>query len=71
MPLRVKLPAATLTEKLVSEVKRVLLEHPGESPVFLHLGEKVLRLPAQFAVDCRNGLLAELRVLLGPSGILL
>jgi DNA polymerase-3 subunit alpha len=69
--LRLALPLAGLRQSLVDDLKRVLLEHPGESPVLLQLGEKVLRLPDQFRVDGRNGLLAELRVLLGPSGILL
>jgi DNA polymerase-3 subunit alpha len=69
--LRLALPLAGLRQSIVDELKRVLLEHPGDSPVLLHLGEKVLRLPDEFRVDGRNGLLAELRVLLGPSGILL
>ena len=69
MPLRINLPAPSLTEPLVTEIKRVLLEHRGPCPVFLHLGEKVLRLSEEFNVDCSSGLLAELRVLLGPTGI--
>ena len=68
--LRINLPAAQVTERLVSDVKRVLLEHAGDSPVYLHIGEKVLRLPQQFNVDSRNGLYAELRVVLGPNGLL-
>ena len=32
-------------------------------------GEKVLRLSDEFTVDCTNGLLAEVRVLLGPDAI--
>jgi hypothetical protein len=35
--------------------------------VFLHVGGKVIRLAETFNVDARNGLLAELRVLLGPA----
>ncbi len=42
---------------------------PGDSPVFLHVGEKVLRLPSEFNVDSRRGLVGELRVLLGPNAI--
>ncbi|CAB4834118.1 unannotated protein [freshwater metagenome] len=39
--------------------------------MFLHLDERqVLRLPANFSVDAGNGLVAELRVLLGPDAIL-
>jgi hypothetical protein len=39
--------------------------------VLLHLGEsKVLRLPEAWTVDVVPSLLAELRVLLGPSAIM-
>ena len=70
-PLRVKVAAAALSEVLIEELKRLLGEHPGDSPVMLHLGEqKVLRLPQAWTVDVAPGLLAELRVLLGPSAIL-
>ena len=33
------------------------------------LDRTVLRLPDEFRVDSRNGLCAELRVLLGPNGL--
>ena len=69
-PLRLNLPAAWVSEELVADVKRVLLDHAGDSPVYLHIGEKILRLPEQFNVDSRNGLYAELRVVLGPNGLL-
>jgi hypothetical protein len=39
--------------------------------VLLHLGEqKVLRLPEAWTVDVAPALLAELRVLLGPTAIM-
>ena len=67
-PLRVKVAAAALSEGLIEDLKRLLGEHPGDSPVLLHLGEqKVLRLPEAWTVDVAPGLLAELRVLLGPD----
>jgi DNA polymerase-3 subunit alpha len=70
-PLRVKVAAAALSESLIGDLKRLLGEHPGDSPVLLHLGEdKVLRLPQTWTVDVVPGLLAELRVLLGPTAIL-
>ena len=70
-PLRVKVAAAALSEGLIGDLKRLLGEHPGDSPVLLHLGEdKVLRLPQTWTVDVVPGLLAELRVLLGPTAIL-
>jgi len=69
-PLRVKVAAAAVSEVLIEDLKRLLGEHPGDSPVLLHLGEqKVLRLPEAWTVDVAPGLLAELRVLLGPAAI--
>src|SRR5205823_14151157 len=70
-PLRLRLPVSTLSESLVTDVKRLLVDHPGDSPVYLLVGEKVLRLPDEFNVDATNGLVAELRVLLGETGVLL
>jgi len=71
-PLRVNLPTNAVSSPLLAELKALLGEHTGESPVFLHLGaEKVLRLPEEFSVDATNGLIAELRVLLGPDAVLL
>jgi DNA polymerase-3 subunit alpha len=67
--LRISLPLNALTDRLVDGLKRLLREHPGGSPVFLHVGEKVLRLPSEFNVDSRRGLVGELRVLLGPHAI--
>ena len=67
--LRISLPLHRLTDSLVDGLKRLLREHPGDSPVHLHVGEKVLRLPSEFNVDSRRGLVGELRVLLGPDAI--
>jgi len=70
-PLRLNLPPSRLSEELLGELKIVLNEHPGESQVFLHLGERqVLRLPDQFCVEATTGLMAELRVLLGADSVL-
>ena len=70
-PLRVKVAPAALSEGLIGDLKGLLAEHPGDSPVLLHLGEdKVLRLPEAWTVDVVPALLAELRVLLGPTAIL-
>ena len=67
--LRISLPLHSLTDSTVDGLKRLLAEHPGDSPVYLHVGEKVLRLPPEFNVDSRRGLIGELRVLLGPNAI--
>ena len=70
-PLRVKVAASRVSEALIEELKSVLAEHQGESPVFLHLGERqVLRLPEAWTVDIGPGLLGRLRELLGPTAIL-
>jgi DNA polymerase-3 subunit alpha len=70
-PVRVRVSPNALSETLLSDLKSLLQEHPGESQVFLHLGEQVVRLPDQFGVDASNGLVGELRVLLGANGVLI
>jgi DNA polymerase-3 subunit alpha len=67
--LRISLPLGQLTEDKVDRLRGVLLEHPGGSPVLLHVGDKVLRLPPEFNVDSRNGLVGELKTLLGANAI--
>jgi DNA polymerase-3 subunit alpha len=70
-PVRISLPPAGLSERVITDLKRVLKDHPGESQVFLHLGErKVLRLPDDFCVDAGNGLVGELREMLGAAAVL-
>jgi DNA polymerase-3 subunit alpha len=70
-PLRLKLSSSRLDAATITELKALLQAFPGESPVFCHLDDhKVLRLPEVFCVDTSGGLIAELRVLLGPGAIL-
>jgi DNA polymerase-3 subunit alpha len=70
-PLRVKVAASRVSEALIEELKGVLAEHQGESPVFLHLGDRqVLRLPEAWTVEVGPALLGRLRELLGPTAIL-
>jgi len=68
--LHIKLPLGVISERRVAGLKEVLSSHPGPSPVLLHVGDKVLRLPPEFNVDCRNGLVGELKRLLGQSALL-
>jgi DNA polymerase III subunit alpha len=69
-PVHVRVSPNAMNEGLLAQLKALLADHQGESQVFLHLGERqVLRLPDQFNVDSSNGLMAELRVLLGPDAI--
>jgi DNA polymerase-3 subunit alpha len=71
-PLRVRVPAGAVSPQLVARLKGLLAEHPGDSYVFLHLGdEQVVRLPDQFRVDAARGLVGELRVLLGADAVIL
>ncbi|MDQ3757285.1 MAG: DNA polymerase III subunit alpha [Actinomycetota bacterium] len=68
-PVRIELPLNSLSDSLVNGLKGLLVAHTGDSPVYLHVGQKVLRLPDEFNVDARNGLLGEIRVLLGPNAL--
>ncbi len=67
--LHLELPLGALTDTVVTRLKELLVEHPGDEPVFLHVGQQTLRLPPELNVDSRRGLLGELRVLLGPQAI--
>ena len=67
--LRLNLPLEALSDSTVNELKGILQEHPGESPVFIHMGEKVLRLPPEFNVNPQN-VVGEIRRLLGANAIL-
>ncbi|MCI3949238.1 MAG: dnaE, partial [Acidimicrobiales bacterium] len=55
VPLRLAVPPHRLDERCVDELKRMLVEHPGDSPVFLRMGVTELRLPPAFNVDTTNG----------------
>jgi DNA polymerase-3 subunit alpha len=66
-PLHLQVPVHALTDDRLESLKRLLGEHPGASPVLLHVGAKCIRLASQWSVDTTRGLLAELRVLLGPA----
>ncbi|HEY7440013.1 MAG TPA: DNA polymerase III subunit alpha [Acidimicrobiia bacterium] len=72
-PVRIRARLGSLTEPKVARLKEILVEHPGDSPVFVHLEgperTTVLRLGDEHLVSDRNGLFAELRVLLGPDCI--
>jgi DNA polymerase III subunit alpha len=69
-PLRLRVPLRLVSPTTVEQLKTVLSEHPGESPVFLHLGERqVLRLPDPWRVDASNGLLGQISTVLGPGAV--
>jgi hypothetical protein len=62
-------PVSSVTESIVARLKELVVEHPGPVPVHIRLGSKVLRLPAQFNVDPRSGLVGALKELLGANAV--
>ena len=71
VPVRLNLPSHAHDPGTLDELKGLLAQHPGDCEVFLHLDDRqVIRLPETFTVDTANGLVAELRVLLGPDAVI-
>ncbi|MBM3659106.1 MAG: DNA polymerase III subunit alpha [Actinobacteria bacterium] len=72
-PVRLRTKPGALSEARIAQLKALLMEHPGESQVFVQLETNdkvtVLRLGDEFCVDPSNGLFAELRILLGADCI--
>ncbi|MGH9076787.1 MAG: DNA polymerase III subunit alpha [Acidimicrobiales bacterium] len=66
-PLHLSLAPAALSDQRLAELRALLAEHPGRSPVFVHLGPKVVGLGEPYAVDAAGGLVSELRELLGAT----
>ena len=70
-PLKLRVPASSLTELKIHQIRKILREHPGPSPVYLHIGQgKVLRLSEEFNVDL-DLVVGELRILLGHDAVVL
>ncbi|MGH8984022.1 MAG: DNA polymerase III subunit alpha [Acidimicrobiia bacterium] len=72
-PVRLRVKLGALSPQKVDRLKQLLREHPGESPVYVHLDRPerttVLQLADDFLVDSSNGLYAELRILFGADCI--
>jgi len=68
--LRLRVPAVTLSDDRINDLKRLLLEHPGASPVVLDLGANRLRLPDDYRVDLTR-VVGELRVAFGHDAVAL
>jgi DNA polymerase III subunit alpha len=69
-PVRLRVPPQLLSESTVNQLKSVLSEHPGDKPVWLHVGDsEVLQLPEQWRVDPSNGFLGQITTILGPSAV--
>jgi DNA polymerase-3 subunit alpha len=69
LPIEVAVPVTSLTEKLVSQLKELVVDHPGACPLHLRLGEKVIRLPAEFNVDAGGGFVGACKELFGPQSV--
>ncbi|MBV8952132.1 MAG: DNA polymerase III subunit alpha, partial [Actinobacteria bacterium] len=73
-PVRLRIKVSSLSDERAQRLDEILREHPGDSPVFLHLESHdkttVLRLGDDHLVNARNGLFAELRILLGADCVL-
>ncbi len=63
-PVRLRTKPGASSEQRITRLKALLMEHPGESQVFVQLEGTdkvtVLRLGDEFCVDPTNGLFAEL-----------
>jgi DNA polymerase-3 subunit alpha len=69
--LRLALPSHSLDELKIQRLKRILRDHPGDSPVLIELGRgKVLRLSDEFRVDIDRAV-GELRMAFGHGAVLL
>jgi len=72
-PLRLKMPAASCSPDRLEVLKGVLSNHPGTSPVLLHLESQgrttVLKLGGGFSVELRSGLYGEIRSVLGAGAL--
>jgi DNA polymerase-3 subunit alpha len=70
---RIRVSASRMSASVAQDLRDVLENHPGTSPVFIHMtgdgGEKVVRVSAEHAVDPRSALFAELRGMFGPSAV--
>ena len=65
----VVLPLHRLTDALVRQLRELVSEHPGPSPVHLRVGNKVIKLPPQFNVNPRGGLVGALKELFGTTAV--
>ena len=68
-PVHVQLPSHGLRADEYGRLKELLTQHPGDSDVIIELGRTRVKLPDEFTVDSRSGLVAELRILLGPDAV--
>ncbi len=71
-PLRLEVRPEHLSDALIRQLRSILVEHPGDSPVYIHLSEtRAVRLADTYCVDTSNGVVPDLRVLLGEHAVVL
>jgi DNA polymerase III subunit alpha len=71
-PLRLEIRPDQLSDALIGRLKDVLRQHHGEAAVFIHLSDhQAVRLSDDYCVDTSNGLIPELRVMLGADAVVL
>ncbi len=71
-PLRLEVRPDQLSDVLLERLRMVLSEHQGDSPVYIHLsGNQAVKLADDYCVDTSEGLIPELRVLLGEEAVVL
>ncbi len=68
-PVIVTLPLHRLTDSMVRQLRELVVDHPGSAPVHLRVGDKELRLPPQFNVDPRGGIIGALKELFGGGAV--
>jgi DNA polymerase-3 subunit alpha len=65
-PVRIRIPGG-VSDHQIGRLRALISEHPGESRVFLHVGQQVVALPDRDCVDATKGFMGEVRVLLGAD----
>ncbi len=72
-PVELQIPAGWVTQSNIEELTDLLSRHPGDCPVVAHLradgNTTKLRFGDEYRVDPSNGLLGEVRVLLGAEAV--
>ncbi len=68
-PIVVTLPLHRLTDSMVRQLRELVVDHPGPAPLHLRVGDKELRLPPQFNIDPRGGIIGALKELFGGSAV--
>jgi len=69
-PVHIRVPPAKVSAQVVKDLKDLLSEHAGDQEVHLHVGDHEVRLPGTYGVDASNGLVTEIRVLLGADAVI-